>query len=339
MTKHSMYDGPFTGGKDEDRVAHDIVEKEAWLRSFGMAPYTSPSDYNISKVNKKRAESLKKTNSMFSSPPAARIVLTEDAAQNLPACEKIPGVLSAGFKHHLEGLKQDCLTSVNWNGACSQVSYAIKQHTIGKVVILGSASIFSHTGEYIFWQHEMGFVLAIFELAKQQAQSKKTRTPKLYFQDPSFCAADHRLLQDLGGQVIQDPEAFMRYIDEKTLVFAKCPPLTMYFQDLLQTRPAVCISADLKQTIDGALYLQSKYSDFPPNFDIRGTAEAFMIGRQKAELHQAMHHLYPSIPDRGLDNFLVNMWVYWQGEKVDATREAKKVGKLGNKAKKWLESL
>lgn len=64
-----------------------------------------------------------------------------------------------------------------------------------------------------------------------------------------------------------------------------------------------------------------------------------MIGRQKAELHQAMHHLYPSIPDRGLDNFLVNMWVCWQGEKVDATREAKKVGKLGNKAKKWLESL
>ncbi|CAD0050593.1 unnamed protein product [Aureobasidium pullulans] len=287
-----MYDGPFTGGKDEDRVAHDIVEKEAWLRSFGMAPYTSPSDYNISKVNKKRAESLKKTNT-----------------QNLPACEKIPGVLSAGFKHHLEGLKQDCLTSVNWSGACSQVSYAIKQHTIDKVVILGSASIFSHTGEYVFWQHEMGFVLAIFELA----QSKKTRTPKLYFQDPSFCAADHRLLQDLGGQVIQDPEAFMRYIDEKTL--------------------------DLKQTIDGALYLQSKYSDFPPSFDIRGTAESFMIGRQKAELHQAMHHLYPSIPDRGLDNFLVNMWVYWQGEKVDATREAKKVGKLGNKAKKWLESL
>ncbi|TIA42011.1 hypothetical protein D6C79_07117 [Aureobasidium pullulans] len=307
-----MYDGPFTGGKDEDRVAQDIVEKEARLRSFGMAPYTSPSDYNISKVNKKRAESLKKTNT----------------------CEKIPGVLSAGFKHHLEGLKQDCLTSVNWSGACSQVSYAIKQHTIDKVVILGSASIFSHTSEYVFWQHEMGFVLAIFELAKQQAQSKKTRTPKLYFQDPSFCAADHRLLQDLGGQVIQDPEAFMRYIDEKTLVFAKCPPLTMYFQDLLQTRPA-----DLKQTIDGALYLQSKYSDFPPNFDIRGTAESFMIGRQKAELHQAMHHLYPSIPDRGLDNFLVNMWVYWQGEKVDATREAKKVGKLGNKAKKWLESL
>ncbi|THX99828.1 hypothetical protein D6D02_09086 [Aureobasidium pullulans] len=301
-----MYDGPFTGGKDEDRVAHDIVEKEAWLRSFGMAPYTSPSDYNISKVNKKRVESLNTTNT-----------------QNLPACENIPGVLSAGFKHHLEGLKQDCLTS----------------HTIDKVVILGSASIFSHTGEYVFWQHEMGFVLAIFELAKQQAQSKKTRTPKLYFQDPSFCAADHRLLQDLGGQVIQDPEAFMRYIDGKTLVFAKCPPLTMYFQDLLQTRPAVCISTDLKQTIDGALYLQSKYSDFPPNFDIRGTAESFMIGRQKAELHQAMHHLYPSIPDRGLDNFLVNMWVYWQGEKVNATREAKKVGKLGNKAKKWLESL
>ena len=61
---------------------------------------------------------------------------------------------------------RDCLTSVNWSGACSQVSYAIKQHTIDKVVILGSASIFSHTGEYIFWQHEMGFVLAIFKLGE-----------------------------------------------------------------------------------------------------------------------------------------------------------------------------
>jgi hypothetical protein len=34
------------------------------------------------------------------------------------------------------------------------------------MVVLGSASIFDHTSEYLFWQHEMAFILAIFEMGK-----------------------------------------------------------------------------------------------------------------------------------------------------------------------------
>lgn len=34
------------------------------------------------------------------------------------------------------------------------------------MVVLGLGSIFSHTTEYTFWQYEMAFILAIFELGK-----------------------------------------------------------------------------------------------------------------------------------------------------------------------------
>jgi hypothetical protein len=45
--------------------------------------------------------------------------------------------------------------------------------------------------------------------AKQQAQNCNTRVPKLIFQDPAFCTADHRLLSGLGAQVVEDPLAFV----------------------------------------------------------------------------------------------------------------------------------
>jgi hypothetical protein len=58
------------------------------------------------------------------------------------------------------------LTSGNWSGARNQVRHAIQQHKIDKMVVLGSASIFDHTSEYLFWQYEMAFILAIFEMGK-----------------------------------------------------------------------------------------------------------------------------------------------------------------------------
>jgi hypothetical protein len=58
------------------------------------------------------------------------------------------------------------LTAVNWSGARNMVRHAIQQHKIDKMVVLGSASIFCHTSEYLFWQYEMAFILAIFELGK-----------------------------------------------------------------------------------------------------------------------------------------------------------------------------
>jgi len=48
-------------------------------------------------------------------------------------------------------------------------------------------------------------------------------------------------LNGLGGQVLEDPLAFMR-IDEHTLVFAKHIPLVVYFTGLLMTSPAVCVT-------------------------------------------------------------------------------------------------
>jgi hypothetical protein len=78
---------------------------------------------------------------------------------------------------------------------------------------------------------------------KQQAHNKRTHTPTLYFQDPKFCIADYLLLSELGGQIVEHPEAFVRHINERTLVFAKCIPLDIYFGELLQTSPAVCISS------------------------------------------------------------------------------------------------
>lgn len=51
-----------TDGREDirqDSLAEDIVEREAWLRSFGMTPYTSPGDYDMSKIKKMRAEFLK----------------------------------------------------------------------------------------------------------------------------------------------------------------------------------------------------------------------------------------------------------------------------------------
>lgn len=78
-------------------------------------------------------------------------------------------------------------------------------------------------------------------VVKQQAQDHKSSIPKLIFQDPAFCTADHRLLSELGGQVLEDPMAFA-CIDEHTLVFTKHIPLIVYFADLLTTSPAVCVT-------------------------------------------------------------------------------------------------
>ncbi|KAH0016285.1 hypothetical protein KCU78_g7903, partial [Aureobasidium melanogenum] len=283
--RHAINDARMTDGREEirqDCLAEYFVEREAWLRSFGMTPYTSPGDYDMSKIKKKRAEFLEEK---------------KIDVGKLPSCEKIPGKVTASFKQHLNALKQDCLTSPNWRGACNHVRHALEQNSIEKMVVLGLGSIFSHTTEYTFWQYEMAFILAIFELVKQQAHNRRTHTPTLYFQDPKFCIADYLLLSELGGQIVEHPEAFVRHIDERALVFAKCIPLDIYFGELLQTSPAVCISSSLPAATEAALHLQSKYSEFDSDFDIRGVASRFLAKRKSVELHETMLHLFTSIPD------------------------------------------
>ncbi|KAG9633634.1 hypothetical protein KCU64_g15735, partial [Aureobasidium melanogenum] len=320
---HAINDARMTDGRVEirqDSLAEYFVEREAWLRSFGMTPCTSPGDYDMSRIKKKRAEFLEER---------------KIDVDQLPSCEKIPGKVTASFKQHLNALKQNCLTSPNWRGACNQVRHALEQNSIEKMVVLGSGSIFSHTAEYTFWQYEMAFILAIFELVKQQAHNKRTHTPTLYFQDPKFCIADFLLLSELGDQIVEHPEAFVRHIDERTLVFAKCIPLDIYYGDLLQTSPAVCISSSLPAATEAALYLQSKYSEFDADFDIRGVANRFSAKRKSAELHETMLHLFTTIPDSE-HNLFGLMSIFWLAseEDSDTLLQAKQMGSLGKKAKK-----
>lgn len=201
-----------------------------------------------------------------------------------------------------------------------------------------------------------------FATVQQQAQNKRTRTPTLYFQDPDYCAADHLLLSEFGGQVVEDPEAFVRHIDERTLVFAKYLPLVVYFGALLHTSPAVCISTvslrlpilsrirqelnnvafeqSLWAATEGALNLQrTTPSSFGPDFDIRSVANRFIARRKSAELDQSMHHLHTSIHGSVHDLFST-MSVFWlASEEESDVRQTKQVEPLGKKAKQWLESL
>ncbi|KAH0261835.1 hypothetical protein KCU91_g13779, partial [Aureobasidium melanogenum] len=295
---HAINDARMTDGREEirqDSLAEYFVEREAWLRSFGMTPYTSPGDYDMSRIKKKRAEFLEER---------------KIDVDQLPSCEKIPGKVTASFEQHLNALKQNCLTSPNWRGACNQVRHALEQNSIEKMVVLGSGSIFSHTAEYTFWQYEMAFILAIFEL-------------------------DYHLLSELGGQIVEHPEAFVRHIDERTLVFAKCIPLDIYYGGLLQSSPAVCISSSLPAATEAVLYLQSKYSEFDADFDIRGVANRFSAKRKSAELHETMLHLFTSIPDSE-HNLFGLMSIFWLAseEDSDTLLQAKQMGSLGKKANK-----
>ncbi|KAG9548164.1 hypothetical protein KCU79_g15063, partial [Aureobasidium melanogenum] len=330
--RHVVNDARMTDGREEirqDSLAEYFVEREAWLRSFGMTPYTSSGDYDMSRIKKKRAELLEEK---------------KIDVDRLPSCEKIPGKVTASFKQHLNALKQDCLTSPNWRGACNHVRHALEQNSIEKMVVLGLGSIFSHTTEYTFWQYEMAFILAIFELVKQQAHNRRTHTPTLYFQDPKFCIADYLLLSELGGQIVKHPEAFVRHIDERALVFANLhlvgKPLPLSVEPSDKELNILTVQQSLPAATEAALHLQSKYSEFDSDFDIRGVANRFLAKRKSAELHETMLHLFTSIPDSE-HNLFGLMSIFWlvSGEESDTLLQAKQVGLLGKKAKKWLDSL
>jgi hypothetical protein len=67
-----------------------------------------------------------------------------------------------------------------------------------------------------------------------------------------------------------------------------------------------------------------------------------MANRKTVDLPKAMLRLYNDIPGHELDNLLAGMAVFWvvsAKEKKESVREAKQMGSLGKKAKKWLDSL
>jgi hypothetical protein len=90
------------------------------------------------------------------------------------------------------------------------------------------------------------------------------------------------------------------------------------------------------------VYLQTKWSDFGPGFDVRRVADRFIAKRKTIDLDKVMLRLYNEIPGHELDNLLFNMAVMWlatEEEEKESLRKAKQMGSLGKKAKKWLDSL
>jgi hypothetical protein len=109
--RHAINDARMTDGREEirqDSLAEYFVEREVWLRSFGMTPYTSPGDYDMSKIKKKRAEFLeeKKIDGTLSGPYDDLKYTDLKLVDKLPSCEKIPGKVTASFKQHIDALKQ-----------------------------------------------------------------------------------------------------------------------------------------------------------------------------------------------------------------------------------------
>jgi hypothetical protein len=90
----------------EDHYAQSIADRDSWLRSFGMTPYTT-SDKFMAKINKENIES-RRIHGMPSliNHHSQNKILTEQSVDDLPPCEKIPGKLTADFKEHLDSLKQ-----------------------------------------------------------------------------------------------------------------------------------------------------------------------------------------------------------------------------------------
>jgi hypothetical protein len=90
----------------EDHYAQNIADRESWLRSFGMTPYTTPDRF-MAKMNKENIKSRKIYGMFFFWPfLMTKQVLMERIVDGLPPCEKVPGKVTDGFKQYLNGLKQ-----------------------------------------------------------------------------------------------------------------------------------------------------------------------------------------------------------------------------------------
>jgi hypothetical protein len=92
----------------EDHYAQIIAERESWLRSFGMMPYTTLDEF-VSKMNKENIESRKIHGMLFlfDQPPMTENQVADGiVADDLPPCEKVPGVVTEGFKEHMDALKE-----------------------------------------------------------------------------------------------------------------------------------------------------------------------------------------------------------------------------------------
>ncbi|THX67544.1 hypothetical protein D6D04_10800 [Aureobasidium pullulans] len=291
----SDVDSDRSDANDKETDLKAITEREMWLKSYGMMPHTDPGDLAYHKIDGRKLEFHKAAG---------------EEGKVFPPHEERPGALSDLFKQHLADCKALCLTSMDTGGARDQIVHALKTHCIEKVVVLGTSSLFDCFAEYENWVFEIGFSLAIFQLVEQWAKRNNTRLPKLIFQDPGYCSADHRLLTDLGAKVVEHPEAFTDHIDSKTLVFARHLLHDVSIYSLLPASPAVCLMTKVEMSVEGVEHFRG-CKEFDPDFDTSGVAKTFLTDRKQVELSEV---LIPRCRDGSTwapYNFVDGMWLYW----------------------------
>jgi hypothetical protein len=73
---------------------------------------------------------------------------------------------------------------------------------------------------------------------------------EIIFQDPNFNAQDKAFLVSRGYTILEDPEAFSK-IDDNTFLFAPHLDFSVLATALEKCTPAICVSNDMSQYIDG----------------------------------------------------------------------------------------
>jgi len=89
----------------EDSYAQSIADRESWLRSFGMTPYTTGHE-RFTETDKENIESRKIHGKVLFTTIVYISVLMGETVDDLPPCEKVPGKITEDFKEHLDALKQ-----------------------------------------------------------------------------------------------------------------------------------------------------------------------------------------------------------------------------------------
>ncbi|KAG2166006.1 hypothetical protein VTO58DRAFT_108866 [Aureobasidium pullulans] len=279
-----------------DLLLHSIAERETWLKSYGMMPYThmlENNEYDTEKFDAYKA--------------------IEEEGKQFPVCKDAPGVLSDEFKQHLEQRKEYCLDLMGKSGAREQILCALETQCIETVVVLALGSIFDCDINNTIWEHELGLILAIFHLVKEHAQRNKTPNPKLIFQDPIFCTADDRLLTDLEGEVVQSPEAFTtKHTGDKTFVVAFNAPHVIAYYGIYPSSPAICLINKMEKSIEGALECKGHAGGIRDSTDVLGVVKAFMEGRESVDMHEVVLPICPFVPSCKPSDVFENMALYWK---------------------------
>lgn len=105
-------DGSSSGNSSDaawDLLLHSIAERETWLKSYGMMPYThmlENNEYDIEKFDAYKAIGRH----LFHPTPGYFLPILmhhiEEVGKQFPVCKDTPGVLSDEFKQHLEQRKE-----------------------------------------------------------------------------------------------------------------------------------------------------------------------------------------------------------------------------------------